>query len=65
MTSEGQKQELINNAEGLAAEIKLKADATAEAINKIAVALNQEGGEQAELEASMPENNAELPPLTK
>ena len=47
LTSEGQKQELINNAEGLAAEIKLKADATAEAINKIAVALNQEGGEQA------------------
>jgi len=47
LTSEGQKQELINNAEGLAAEIKLKADATAEAINKIAVALSQEGGEQA------------------
>ncbi len=47
LTSEGQKQELINNAEGLAAEIKLKADATAEAITKVAVALNQEGGEQA------------------
>ena len=26
---------------------------------------DEEGGEQAELEASMPENNAELPPLTK
>tara|TARA_S200000501_G_scaffold16448_1_gene14740 strand:- start:28262 stop:29185 length:924 start_codon:yes stop_codon:yes gene_type:complete len=47
LTSEGQKQELINNAEGLATEIKLKADATAEAITKVAVALNQEGGEQA------------------
>ena len=47
MTSEGQKQELINNAEGLASEIKLKADATAEAINKVADALNKKGGSQA------------------
>ena len=38
--TEGQT-ELINNAEGLAAEIKLKADATAEAITKVAKALNQ------------------------
>ena len=42
-----EKQELINKAEGTAAEIKLKADATAGAITVVAEALNKEGGEQA------------------
>ena len=47
LTSEGEKQEKINIAEGEAAEITLKADATADAIKKVAEALNVEGGENA------------------
>ena len=45
--SEGEKQAEINNAIGEAAAITAVADATADAIRKIAAAIQQPGGEQA------------------
>ena len=45
--SEGEKQAVINNALGEAAAITAVAEATAEAIRKIAAAIQQPGGEQA------------------
>ena len=45
--SEGEKQAEINKAQGEAAAIIAVADATAEAIRKIAAAIRQPGGEQA------------------
>jgi regulator of protease activity HflC (stomatin/prohibitin superfamily) len=45
--SEGEKQAEINNALGEAAAITAVADATADAIRKIAAAIQQPGGEQA------------------
>ena len=45
--SEGQRQAEINNAQGQAAAIIAVADATAEAIRKIAEAIRSPGGEQA------------------
>ena len=45
--SEGEKQAEINNAQGEAAAITAVADATADAIRKIAAAIQQPGGEQA------------------
>lgn len=45
--SEGEKQAAINNAQGEAAAITAVADATAQAIERIAAAIRQPGGEQA------------------
>jgi regulator of protease activity HflC (stomatin/prohibitin superfamily) len=45
--SEGERQAEINNAQGEAAAITAVADATADAIRKIAAAIEQPGGEQA------------------
>ncbi len=45
--SEGEKQAEINKAQGEAAAITAVADATADAISKIATAIRQPGGEQA------------------
>ena len=45
--SEGEKQAEINKAQGVAAAITAVAEATAEAIRKIAAAIEQPGGEQA------------------
>ncbi len=45
--SEGEKQAEINNAQGEAAAITAVADATADAIRKIAAAIREPGGEQA------------------
>jgi regulator of protease activity HflC (stomatin/prohibitin superfamily) len=45
--SEGEKQAEINNAQGEAAAITAVADATADAIRKIAQAIREPGGEQA------------------
>ncbi|MCM0609363.1 MAG: SPFH/Band 7/PHB domain protein [Ideonella sp. WA131b] len=45
--SEGEKQAEINNAQGEAAAISAVAEATAEAIRKIAAAIQEPGGEQA------------------
>jgi regulator of protease activity HflC (stomatin/prohibitin superfamily) len=45
--SEGEKQADINKAQGEAAAITAVADATADAIRKIASAIQQPGGEQA------------------
>ncbi len=45
--SEGEKQAEINNAQGEAEAIKAVADATAEAIRKVAAAIQEPGGEQA------------------
>jgi len=45
--SEGEKQAEINNAQGQAAAITAVAEATADAIRKIAAAIQQPGGEQA------------------
>jgi regulator of protease activity HflC (stomatin/prohibitin superfamily) len=45
--SEGQKQAEINNAQGEAAAITAVADATSDAIRKIAAAIQQPGGDQA------------------
>jgi regulator of protease activity HflC (stomatin/prohibitin superfamily) len=45
--SEGEKQAEINNAQGEAAAIAAVAEATAEAIRKIAAAIREPGGEQA------------------
>jgi regulator of protease activity HflC (stomatin/prohibitin superfamily) len=45
--SEGQKQAEINKAQGEAAAITAVADATADAIRKIAAAIQQPGGDQA------------------
>ncbi|MBV1732074.1 MAG: paraslipin [Hydrogenophaga sp.] len=45
--SEGEKQAAINNAQGEAAAITAVADATAQAIERIAAAIQQPGGEQA------------------
>jgi regulator of protease activity HflC (stomatin/prohibitin superfamily) len=45
--SEGEKQAEINKAQGEAAAIAAVAEATAEAIRKIAAAIQQPGGEQA------------------
>jgi regulator of protease activity HflC (stomatin/prohibitin superfamily) len=45
--SEGEKQAQINKAQGEAAAILAVADATAEAIRKVADAIRQPGGEQA------------------
>ena len=45
--SEGEKQAAINNAQGEASAITAVADATAQAIERIAAAIRQPGGEQA------------------
>jgi regulator of protease activity HflC (stomatin/prohibitin superfamily) len=45
--SEGEKQSIINKAQGEAASITAVADATAKAIERIAAAIRQPGGEQA------------------
>lgn len=45
--SEGEKQAAINNAQGEAAAITAVAEATAEAIERVAAAIRQPGGEQA------------------
>ena len=45
--SEGEKQAAINQAQGEAAAITAVADATAQAIERIATAIRQPGGEQA------------------
>ncbi len=45
--SEGEKQAAINKAQGEAASITAVADATAQALERIAVAIQQPGGEQA------------------
>jgi regulator of protease activity HflC (stomatin/prohibitin superfamily) len=45
--SEGERQRLINEAEGHAAEILALATATASSIEKIGSAVSQKGGEQA------------------
>ena len=45
--SEGEKQAAINEAQGEAAAITAVADATAQAIERIAIAIRQPGGEQA------------------
>lgn len=45
--SEGEKQAAINNAQGEAAAITAVADANAQAIERIALAIRQPGGEQA------------------
>jgi regulator of protease activity HflC (stomatin/prohibitin superfamily) len=45
--SEGEKQAAINNAQGEAAAITAVAEATAMAIERIAAAIRQPGGEQA------------------
>jgi regulator of protease activity HflC (stomatin/prohibitin superfamily) len=45
--SEGEKQAEINNAQGEAEAIKAVAEATAEAIRKVAAAIQEPGGEQA------------------
>ena len=45
--SEGEKQAAINSAQGEAAAITAVADATAQAIERIAIAIRQPGGEQA------------------
>ncbi len=45
--SEGEKQAAINSAQGEAAAITAVADATAQAIERIAMAIRQPGGEQA------------------
>jgi regulator of protease activity HflC (stomatin/prohibitin superfamily) len=45
--SEGEKQAQINNAQGEAAAITAVAEATADAIARIAAAIRQPGGEQA------------------
>ncbi len=45
--SEGEKQAAINQAQGEAASITAVADATAQAIERIATAIRQPGGEQA------------------
>jgi regulator of protease activity HflC (stomatin/prohibitin superfamily) len=45
--SEGEKQAAINKAQGEAASITAVADATAQAIERIAAAIRQPGGEQA------------------
>src|SRR5574343_691373 len=46
-SSEGKKQAAINKAQGEAASITAVADATAQAIERIAAAIRQPGGEQA------------------
>ena len=45
--SEGEKMKRINEAEGKAREIELVAGATAEGIRKIALAINEPGGQEA------------------
>lgn len=45
--SEGEKQAAINKAQGEAASITAVADATAQAIERVAIAIRQPGGEQA------------------
>jgi regulator of protease activity HflC (stomatin/prohibitin superfamily) len=45
--SEGEKQKRINEAEGRAIEIQKVAEATAEGIRRIAIAINEKGGIQA------------------
>ncbi len=45
--SEGEKQAAINNAQGEAASILAVAEATAEALTRVAAAIRQPGGEQA------------------
>jgi regulator of protease activity HflC (stomatin/prohibitin superfamily) len=45
--SEGEKQKRVNEAEGKAFEIEKVAEATAEGIRRIAIAINEEGGTQA------------------
>ena len=47
LRSEGEMQQKINDADGEAQAIKLKAIATAEAIQKVSESLNLEGGKQA------------------
>ena len=47
LTSEGEMQQKINDADGESEAIRLKATATAEAIQKVADSLNLKGGEQA------------------
>ena len=46
-TSEGEKQKRINEAEGRAVEIQRVAEATAEGLKKIALAINEKGGADA------------------
>lgn len=46
-TSEGEKQKRINEAEGRAVEIHRVAEATAEGLKKIALAINEKGGADA------------------
>ena len=46
-TSEGEKTKRINEAEGKGQEIERVAEATANGINKIALAINEEGGQDA------------------
>lgn len=46
-TSEGEKMKRINEAEGQGQEIERVAEATANGINKIALAINEEGGKDA------------------
>ncbi len=46
-TSEGEKQKRINEAEGRAFEIQRVAEATAEGLQKIAMAINEKGGAEA------------------
>jgi regulator of protease activity HflC (stomatin/prohibitin superfamily) len=45
--SEGEKEKWINEAEGKAAEIRTLAKATAASLEKLAVALETEGGDEA------------------
>jgi len=47
LTSEGERQQNINDAEGESEAIRLKATANAEAIQKVAEALNLPGGSDA------------------
>jgi regulator of protease activity HflC (stomatin/prohibitin superfamily) len=47
LTSEGQKQSAINKAQGEATALRVVADATAAAVEAVAVAMGKEGGQQA------------------
>ena len=47
LTSEGEMQQKINDADGESEAIRLKATATAEAIQKVAESLNLKGGDKA------------------
>ena len=47
LTSEGQKQSAINKAQGEATALRVVADATAAAVEAVAIAMGKEGGQQA------------------